>query len=98
MAEFTGYKKDEIKKIVNNLLKSKYLYIEKIPHKSAEKYYYFHTEKVNPDILNDDIRYKIDFDEDYGKAHVALKKFQKDPKATTMKLKLNKKLHKSLKG
>lgn len=81
--KFIEYDKKEIEKIISKLLKEKYVKIVITLNEDNKIEWYFHTKKVKPNMINDDIRYKKDYGEfsvspAIREAHKLLKDFQED--------------------
>ncbi len=94
--EFVNYNEEDVKKIIKKLVKEGYVKIITIPQKNKKVKVYIHTKKVKSGMLNDNIRYKKDYET--VSANITIKKiyekFKKIQKEKTKEF-LHKKINES---
>jgi hypothetical protein len=61
--KYVQYPEKEVKEIAQKLVNQGLVRIVGIPKGSEEVEWYYHTEKVKPEMLNDKLRYKRDTEE-----------------------------------
>jgi len=93
--KFVEYTKEDIGKISKKLIKKGYVKIITIPQGNSKIKWHFHTEKVKPEMLNDNIRYEKDYGKFsispvIGKIHKVFRDFQKDKSKKSLHIKLTK--------
>jgi len=93
--KFMEYPEKDIKKIVSKLISKNYIKIVTTPNENNKIEWYFHTEKVKPNMINDNLRYKKDYGEfsvspGIRKAHKLFKDFQENKSKKSLHIQLTK--------